>query len=81
MLCVSYNILKCRYIIKDIHRHTMNYGRRIIRDVIHIIIISSLINEIIENSHIEGMNKIFNIMSDNLTISERLHPDSVWSLN
>ena len=39
--------------------------------------IAPFINSIIENNHIEGMNKIFNIMSYYLTMAQRLQSDSV----
>ena len=44
----------------------------------HIISIEQFINEIIERSHIKGTNKNFNIMSDDLTLAQRLHSDIVW---
>ena len=43
--------------------------------------IAPFINSIIENNHIEGMNKIFNIMSYYLTMAQKLQSDSVQSLD
>ena len=66
---MSLNELKCKDVIQDHHVYTLNNGKRIIRDVSHIRIISPLIIVLVKNHHIEGMNKIFKIMSDDLTMS------------
>ena len=52
--------------------------KRIIRYVSHIISIAPFINVIIENYHIEGMDKFCNSMSDDLTIYQRSHYDIIF---
>ena len=59
----------------------INHGKKIIICVIHIRSIALFINAIIENFHIEGMNKFCKIMSNDLTILQMLHSYSVWSLD
>ena len=59
-----------------------NRQRRLIRnkiiiEVIHIIIFAPSINAIIENSYIEGMHKLYNILSGDLIMSQLFHSDSV----
>ena len=55
--------------------------KRIIRYVSHIISIAPFINVIIENYHIEGMDKFCNSMSDDLTIYQRSHYDIIFWLD
>ena len=59
----------CKGAILDQYGQTPNHGKRRIRDLIHIISIEPLINGIIENFHIKGMNRFFNIIYDGLAMS------------
>ena len=76
-LIVSLNALNCKDIIQDHHVQMTNNDKIRIINVIHIRTISPFINYIIEIYYIEGMHKCWNIMSDDLTMSQRLHSYSV----
>ena len=56
-LNVSLNALKCKDTIQDNHIQALSNGKKIIRDVIHIITIEPFINSTIENYHIDAMHK------------------------
>ena len=79
-LSVSFNEIKYKDINKYNHGETLNNGKIIIRYVSHIRSISPFINEIIGNHHIYGNNKVFKIISCDLTMPQIFHLDSVWSL-
>ena len=79
-LSASFDEIKYKGIIQDHHGQTMNHGKKRIRKVNHRRSIEPFINEIIENSHIEVMNRYFKIISDDLIMAQRLHSYSVWSL-
>ena len=80
-LSASSNALPCKDIIQDHLVHILNHGKIRRRYVSHIRIISLFINSIIENYHIEGMNKFLNIISDDLKISQLFNSDIASSLD
>ena len=79
-LIVSLNALKFKYRIKYHHGNILNNGKRIIRDIIHIISITPFINTTIKTPHIELVNTFVNIVSSDLIMYQILHSYSFWSL-
>ena len=59
----------------------MNCGKLRIIYLSHNRSISPLNNAIIVDFYIEVMNKIFNIISNDLTMPQMFHSESVWSLD
>ena len=78
---VSFYSLNCKDIIRYYHGKTVNLGNRRLRCVSHIRIIAPFINSIVENYHIEGMNKFLNIISGDLKISQLFNSDIASSLD